>query len=53
MVSGPYKNNFKDGVWMHLNEKGVAEKKEIWSNGFLQAEEYYDKKLERSVKEEK
>lgn len=52
-ISGPYKNNFKDGVWMHLNDKGVAEKKEIWSGGFLMAEEYYDKALERMVKEEK
>ncbi|MBW6492161.1 MAG: toxin-antitoxin system YwqK family antitoxin [Lentimicrobium sp.] len=52
-ISGPYKNNFKDGVWMYLNDKGVAEKKEVWSAGFLQAEEYYDKALERMVKEEK
>lgn len=53
MVSGPYTNNFKDGVWIHLNEKGVAEKKEVWAGGFLQAEEYYDKEVERMVKEEK
>ena len=52
-ISGLYKNNFKEGVWMHLNDKGVAEKKEIWSDGILIAEEYYDKALERMVKEEK
>ena len=52
-ISGPYKNNFKDNVWMHLNDKNVAEKKEIWSDGILIAEEYYDKALERMVKEEK
>lgn len=52
-ISGPYKNNFKDGVWMYMNDKGVAEKKEIWSDGILVAEEYYDKALERMVKEEK
>jgi hypothetical protein len=38
---------------MHLNDKGVAEKKEVWSNGFLVVEEYYDKVRERMVKEEK
>lgn len=52
-ISGPYKNNLKDGVWMHLNDKGVAEKREIWSSGFLIAEEYYDKALEKMSKEEK
>lgn len=52
-ISGPYKNNFKDGVWMYMNDKGVAEKKEIWADGILVAEEYYDKALERMVKEEK
>ncbi len=52
-ISGPYKNNFKDGVWMYMNDKGVAEKKEIWSDGILVAEEYYDKALERMMKEEK
>ncbi len=52
-ISGLYKNNFKDGVWMHLNDKSVAEKKEIFSYGTLIAEEYYDKALERMVKEEK
>ena len=52
-ISGPYKNNLKDGVWMHLNDKGVAEKREIWSAGFLVAEEYYDKSLARMIKEEK
>lgn len=53
MVSGPYVNNLKDGVWMHISDKGVAEKREVWSNGFLSAEEYYDKDREREVKEEK
>ncbi|KAF0195314.1 MAG: hypothetical protein FD166_3030 [Bacteroidetes bacterium] len=53
MVSGPYVNNLKDGVWMHLNDKGVAEKREIWSAGFLVAEEYYDKAMEKMAKEEK
>ncbi len=52
-ISGPYKGNLKDGVWMHMNDKGVAEKKETWSMGFMTSEEYYDKKLERMVKEEK
>ena len=52
-ISGLYKNNFKEGVWMHMNDEGVAEKKEIWSDGILIAEEYYDKALERMVKEEK
>lgn len=52
-ISGLYKNNLKDGVWMHLNKEGVAEKREIWSNGFLVAEEYYDKALEKMMKEEK
>lgn len=53
MVSGPYIHNMKDGVWLYQNDSGVAEKREIWSNGFLSAEEYYDKALERMVKEEK
>jgi antitoxin component YwqK of YwqJK toxin-antitoxin module len=53
MVSGPYVNNLKDGVWMHLNDKGVAEKREVWSAGFLTMEEYYDKVLEKMAKEEK
>ncbi|NTW26043.1 MAG: toxin-antitoxin system YwqK family antitoxin, partial [Lentimicrobium sp.] len=53
MVSGPYVNNFKDGVWMHIDDKGVAEKREVWSNGFLSVEEYYDKAIEKMVKEEK
>lgn len=52
-ISGPYINNLKDGIWMHMNDKGIAEKREAWSGGFLMAEEYYDKKLERMVKEEK
>lgn len=52
-ISGPYKGNLKDGVWMHMNDKGVAEKKETWSAGFMTSEEYFDKKLERMVKEEK
>ena len=53
MVSGPYVNNLKDGVWMHIDDKGVAEKREVWSAGFLSLEEYYDKKIEKMVKEEK
>jgi len=53
MVSGPYTNNLKDGVWMHINDKGVAEKREVWSAGFLTLEEYYDKAVEKMVKEEK
>jgi antitoxin component YwqK of YwqJK toxin-antitoxin module len=53
MVSGPYTNNLKDGVWMHLNDKGVAEKREVWSAGFLSVEEYYDKAMEKMAKEEK
>jgi antitoxin component YwqK of YwqJK toxin-antitoxin module len=53
MVSGPYVNNFKDGVWMHIDDKGVAEKREVWSGGFLSVEEYYDKAIEKMVKEEK
>lgn len=52
-ISGLYKSNYKEGIWMHLNDKGVAEKKERWSDGILIAEEYYDKALERMVKEEK
>lgn len=52
-ISGPYKNNLKDGIWMHLNKEGVAEKREIWNTGFLVAEEYYDKALEKMMKEEK
>lgn len=52
-ISGPYVNNLKDGIWMHMNDKGVAEKREVWSAGFLMAEEYYDKKIERMMKEEK
>lgn len=53
MISGPYKNHRKDGVWMYMDNKGVAEKKEVWADGFLMAEEYYNKALERMVKEEK
>lgn len=53
MISGPYKNHHKDGVWMYLDNKGIAEKKEVWVDGFLMAEEYYNKELERMVKEEK
>lgn len=53
MVSGPYINNLKDGVWMHINDKGVAEKREVWSAGFLTMEEYYDKAMEKMAKEEK
>lgn len=52
-ISGPYVNNLKDGVWMHLDEKGVAEKREIWKSGFLVAEEFYNKEQERMIKEEK
>ncbi|MDY0343900.1 MAG: toxin-antitoxin system YwqK family antitoxin [Lentimicrobium sp.] len=53
MISGPYKSHRKDGVWMYMDDKGVAEKKEVWADGFLMAEEYYNKELERMVKEEK
>jgi antitoxin component YwqK of YwqJK toxin-antitoxin module len=53
MVSGPYVNNMKDGVWMHIDDKGVAQKREVWSNGILSIEEYYDKSIEKMVKEEK
>ncbi len=52
-ISGPYLHNLKDGTWIHLNDKGETEKKEIWKSGTLAAEEYYDKKLEKMAKEEK
>lgn len=52
-ISGPYTNNLKDGIWMHLDNKGVTEKREVWSGGYLQLEEYFDKATERMVKEEK
>ena len=52
-ISGPYVNNLKNGVWTHFNDKGIVEKKEIWQEGRLVSEEYYDKAKERMVKEEK
>lgn len=52
-ISGPYVNNLKDGIWMHLNDTGVAEKREIWSKGYLVSEEFFNKDLERMLKEEK
>ncbi len=52
-ISGPYINNLKDGIWMHLDDKGVTEKREVWTGGFLKSEEYYNKATERMVKEEK
>lgn len=52
-ISGPYVHNMKDGTWMHMDDKGVAIKREIWSSGFLVAEEFYDKAAEKMMKEEK
>jgi antitoxin component YwqK of YwqJK toxin-antitoxin module len=52
-ISGPYINNLKNGTWMHFSDKGVTEKREEWVNGYLKKEEYFDKSIERMVKEEK
>ena len=40
-ISGNYKHNLKDGMWMHFNENGEALKKEVYKNGQLKESEEY------------
>jgi antitoxin component YwqK of YwqJK toxin-antitoxin module len=34
-VSGMYKNNFKDGLWLYYDEEGIVIKKERYAKGNL------------------
>jgi antitoxin component YwqK of YwqJK toxin-antitoxin module len=50
--SGIYRNGLKDGVWVNYMQNGNKESEIEYLHGEVVAETYYDKVLEKEMKED-
>lgn len=50
---GAYANAVKEGVWFYYGTDGNLDAQELWKNGVLQKQVFYDKEVEQQVEDSK